>query len=360
MAHALALVLHDDPRTVAVTRSVLVAEGFEVVAAESPYRLLEEVADRDPDLVLLGLAGLEDRDLELVAILRRRCRKAALLALFPALLRERAARALDYGADGYLPEPFYPGELASMARAVVARGLASGPSARPESRAADESLFRLAAGIAHSVRNPLQIVELQLGGFETDGKLDLVGVRMQLARVAAVAESRTRFSGRRKLSTSVVDVNALVKRACAEGPKRPRPVRLDLGAARIEVMGSSDLLQAAVEAVHDRAQRLTPAGGTVVVATSLATDRGAASAEVTVTDGGPRLDPASLATLFDPFPDADRVVEGSGMEMAAAAGIVRNHGGSVSARAGRESGTTVVLRLPARNADGKIPPAEAR
>lgn len=367
MTEPRALVLHDDPRTLALIRSVVAAEGFSVAASETPWQLLESAQEPHPHLVLAGLAGLEERDLEVIGVVRRRWPRAVILVLFPGLLRERAARALDLGADGYLPEPFYPSELAALARGAVSRITKALPApaeparepAREPTRAepqapatpsahSDEAIARLAAGVAHSIRNPLQILELQIGSFEADGRLDAAGMRDQLARIAAVTESLTRFSGRRKLDTRVVEVNALVQRVFSELSRPQHPVRVEPSSERLEVLGAPDLLRAALEAVLARAQRVTTGPGEIRVETSLVESGGAPFAEIVVTDAGPAFTAAQLETVFDPFPEADHVVEGSGMEMAAAAGIVRNHGGTASARPAEHAGTAIVLRLPVR------------
>jgi signal transduction histidine kinase len=357
MANRKALVLHDDARTVEMVRAVAGSEGFDVEVAETPWRLVDAAAGPAPDLLLLGLGEVDDRDVELVAILRRRWPRVAIVILFPALLRERAARCLELGADAYLPEPFYPAELGALARAAAKRatGLEASPEVAPEApvaapagRAGDEGLAKLAAGAAHSIRNPLQILELQLAAYEADGKLDVAGLREQLARIAGVAESLTRFSGRRKLETRVVDVNSLVQRVFGDPSRKGRPARVRLCAERLEVLGAPDLLRAALDAVHDRARAVSPETAIVDVDTSAVEERGARFAEIAVTDAGPPLPADRLATFFEPFPDADRIVEGTGLELAAVAGIVRNHGGSASVRPGSAGGTTVVLRLPVR------------
>jgi signal transduction histidine kinase len=152
-----------------------------------------------------------------------------------------------------------------------------------------------------------------------------------------------------------------VRRVFVDGPPRARRVHFIPCTERVEVLGAPDLLRAAFEAVHDRAQRETPDGGEVEVATALVDENGARFAEIRVTDGGAAPAPARLAHVFDPFPDADQVAPGSGIEMAAAAGIVRNHGGSAEARPGVRAGTAVILRLPVYGRSGPArSAAEAR
>jgi signal transduction histidine kinase len=203
--------------------------------------------------------------------------------------------------------------------------------------------------------------------------MDVDVLRDPLRRIAQVAESLTRFSGRRRLNTRLVDVNALVQRVFQpagaagppddpkSGPRTPTRVvtrsngpacKLTLARERLEVLGAPDLLRAAMDALKDRADRVTPPTGAVEVETRLVPEGGATWAEVVVADGGPPPAEGELLALFDPFPDADAVTEGSGLEMAAAAGIVRNHGGAVAARPAARGGTTIVVRLPARGRTG--------
>ena len=87
MANAKALVLHDDARTVAMVRAIVAAEGFDVAAADSPYRLLEVAPDAAPDLLLLGLAGLDER------------MQLDILADIPGLSDEIVSAAGDYGRE---------------------------------------------------------------------------------------------------------------------------------------------------------------------------------------------------------------------------------------------------------------------
>ena len=121
-----------------------------------------------------------------------------------------------------------------------------------------------------------------------------------------------------------------------------------------EVLAAPGLLRAGLEHLRERAERVTPAGGRVEVRTQSRTEGGRRVVEVAVTDGGPRLADDRLARLFDPYPDAESVQDGTGLELAALAGIVRDHGGSISASAAG-IGTTILVRLPARPASETQP-----
>jgi signal transduction histidine kinase len=363
-----ALILHDDEPTLVLLRNLLDTAGYQSGAATSPHRMLALDVETAPRLVLLGMAAVEDRDVEIVSLLRRRWPDAWIVALFPAALRERAAHALALGADASLPEPFYPGEILAVARRASARAAAAehvAPAAEPAPPTNGPAAFRgveqLTAGIAHMIRNPLQIVELLLESAETDGKLDVVGMREQIGRIEGVVEDLARCAGRRDAPLVPVDVGQLVEGVFSNGRKHGiGPALVERPAnERAEVTGAPDLLRAAFEALRHRAERTTPPGGRVEVRVQVRADNGRRFVEVSVADGGPRLSDAGRARLFEPFPDAESLQDGRGLELAAVAGIVRGHGGSTSATSPGPVGTTITVRLPARE-DGVAPSSKAK
>jgi PAS domain S-box-containing protein len=65
---------------------------------------------------------------------------------------------------------------------------------------------------------------------------------------------------------------------------------------------------------------------------------------LTVTDTGPGLSPEAQARLFDPFYSTK--FQGRGLGLAAALGIVRMHGGAITARSAPGAGTTFEVLLP--------------
>jgi CheY-like chemotaxis protein len=65
---------------------------------------------------------------------------------------------------------------------------------------------------------------------------------------------------------------------------------------------------------------------------------------LTVTDTGPGLSPETQARMFDPFYSTK--FQGRGLGLAAALGIVRMHGGAITARSAPAAGTTFEVLLP--------------
>lgn len=362
-----ALILHDDDQVASVMQDLLEREGFEVEHVRDPYDAMRLATVGRPELAVIGLTALLERDLELVTMLTGADSDTHVLVCFPALLRERAARALAAGAHAYLPEPFYPGELTALAagvRARVARPTAETdqtsaaasetdrlPSA--ERRAASEArtaepgeVEALAAGVAHVIRNPLQILELLLGGAEDglDDK-DLAAIREQTGRIASVVAALSRYGGGRRIEHRSVDANELLRDAFAWPKRRGEPrINVDPDPDLGTLVGAREPLREGLHAALARAVRVTPARASVSVR---ARERGGVLT-IDVADGGPTLDESALARLFHPSEDLEELNDGSWLELPSLASVIRSHGGSIRAEAGRDGGTTVVIRLPLR------------
>ena len=129
MIEAQILIVDDDPRLVQLVREVLIATGYDVIAASSGEPAIEMVALEQPDLVLLdimlsgGVDGFE---------VSRRVREFSdvpIIMLTAKVNESDLLRGFDAGADDYITKPFSSKELLVRVRAVLKR--ATGDQAIP-------------------------------------------------------------------------------------------------------------------------------------------------------------------------------------------------------------------------------------
>lgn len=124
-----ALVVDDEAPLVALVRSYLEREGFEVAEAADGERAVALARELDPDVVVLdlmlpGIDGIE-------ACRRIRTFSDAYVIMLTAKAEE-ADRivGLSTGADDYVTKPFSPAELVARVRAMLRR-----PRAAPDAAA---------------------------------------------------------------------------------------------------------------------------------------------------------------------------------------------------------------------------------
>ena len=118
-----ALIVEDESALVELIRYNLIKEGYEVAIAMDGEDALLQIAERQPDIVLLDwmlpkLAGIE---------VARRLRSQQTTRNLPIIMltarteESDRIRGLDIGADDYMTKPFSMSELTARIRAVMRR-----------------------------------------------------------------------------------------------------------------------------------------------------------------------------------------------------------------------------------------------
>jgi signal transduction histidine kinase len=214
----------------------------------------------------------------------------------------------------------------------------------------------LADGIIHDVRNPMSSLRLDLqmlqkeagkGAEARAARLDeLAGrARRTMDRVDAVMREFLYVSRPEPAARERVDLNACV-RDCADllGPRFEAAgvhLRLEPAPGRIDVLGFAVSIKRALINVLTNAKQVSPQGGSVVVRTGLAGDRGL----VQVEDEGPGIPPEKARRIFDMFVTYREGGTGLGLHLARAA--VENSGGAITTENRPEGGARFTIRLPA-------------
>ncbi len=210
------------------------------------------------------------------------------------------------------------------------------------------SLGMMSAGIAHELNTPLAVAK---------GLVEKLGLSPDHALSETESALLARVVGRlERLSESLLDFARA--RAPEYRPASPRAivdeaftlVRLDRGAGGFDLVNALDehlmiscdadrmvqvfvnLIRNAVDAIRARGLSPDQAQARIEVASVRTRRDGADWLSITITDNGPGIDPELLPRLFEPFVSTELDARGTGLGLAVAEGIVREHSGVILAR----------------------------
>jgi signal transduction histidine kinase len=220
------------------------------------------------------------------------------------------------------------------------------------------SLGMMSAGIAHELNTPLTVLKGLVEKLNAHPKdLDKAQAALMLRvvqRLERLGDSLLDFARARPTSVRQVPLAPLVQEAMLL-------VGLDRDAASVQIdsrvppdlMLACDpdrMMQVLVNLVRNAvdAVRSTGNGQTVTIAADPSDKDGRHWISLTITDTGPGIDPAILPHLFEPFVSTRLDSRGTGLGLAVADGIVREHGGVILARNRTDrSGAVFEVLLPA-------------
>lgn len=120
------LIVDDEPKLVRLVREVLLATGYDVVAASSGEQAIEIAAIEQPDLIILDIVLLGDKDGFDVTQRIREFSNIPIIMLTAKVRESDMLHGFEIGVDDYITKPFSSKELLARIRAVLKRSQAPG------------------------------------------------------------------------------------------------------------------------------------------------------------------------------------------------------------------------------------------
>jgi PAS domain S-box-containing protein len=226
-----------------------------------------------------------------------------------------------------------------------------------------ESVGRLAAGVAHEVKNPLTVILMGLEYLgkrlrDTDADVHEVMTDMEeaVARANTVVRGLLDFSTPNSLELESVALNEVIEKAIAltkhEFARAKVVVECDLAADLPPVRLDRGKMEQVFVNVFLNAAQAMPEGGTIRVRTRR--DAGTATAPAVanppavvaeVVDSGDGIPAATLERVFDPFFTTKPAGEGTGLGLTVIRRIIELHGAAIRLANEPGGGLCVTLRF---------------
>jgi len=214
---------------------------------------------------------------------------------------------------------------------------------------------KLASGIAHEIRNPLNFMNLsidhiraRLGSGRPDGTAEALAlmsnIKAEIHRLNTMIENFLTVGKPLALNKSEVDLGTLIQDVVGLAQQKA----VEQGIA-IEVAGGASVPRLQADPLQIKtclmnvvlnAIQAMPAGGRLRIATV----SGPRTVDVTISDTGPGISEDDLNRIFNPYFTTKKL--GIGLGLAITKKVVEEHRGRITVRSRPNEGTDVVISLP--------------
>jgi two-component system sensor histidine kinase HydH len=243
-------------------------------------------------------------------------------------------------------------------------GSNSGAATRPQSAPSQEDkeafLVRLAAGLAHEIKNPLSTMAINLalldeewggarGGPEPGARelrcLKRVHtLQREVRRLETIVDDFLRFARGGQINRAPADLCALVREVLefVEPEDRAQGIRhhADLPAGLPLVMLDTGAFRQAVLNLAVNARQAMPDGGELIVRV----ERQGNFVELSLTDTGVGMTPEDLERCFDVYYSTKKA--GTGLGLSTTRRIIEEHDGTITVVSEKGRGTSFSIVLP--------------
>ncbi len=214
---------------------------------------------------------------------------------------------------------------------------------------------KLAAGVAHEIRNPLASIRMWLYSLrkslagQADPLRKLAVIEEEVGRLAKIVEDFLAFSRPAEPRPGPEDPEGLIRGTVAllahSAAEKQLALHLDIEAGLPQILVDPDQFRQVLVNLLNNAVEATPAGGWIRIAAGRWTTQDGAGVLFRVRDSGGGIPPEVQAHLFEPFVTTKE--HGTGLGLCIAARLVQQHRGFLALEATGAEGTTFRFWIPA-------------
>jgi signal transduction histidine kinase len=213
---------------------------------------------------------------------------------------------------------------------------------------------KLAAGMAHSIRNPFTSVKMRLFSLGRSLKLDktqeedFAVISQEIRHIDTIVQNFLEFSRPPKLVMQPISPSAIVEHALQLLSHRLNSygveVRVECDTPLPEVLADPEQIKEVLVNLIINACEEMKDGGSIIIEERLSGQFPRQFAVLSVSDSGPGVPLALREKIFQPFFTTKD--EGTGLGLSIASRIIGEHGGSLTLENDTTTGATFKISLP--------------
>jgi signal transduction histidine kinase len=224
------------------------------------------------------------------------------------------------------------------------------------------SVGKLAAGVAHSVRNPLTSVKMRLFSLGRTLRLsnlqreDFDVISEEIKHIDTIVQNFLEFSRPPKLKIQKISPSEVVDLVLQLLKYRLESYDVSIQVERKNLLPVIDadpeqLKEVLVNLVENACEAMDRGGTITIEEEEEVTDRMAPVVKISVTDSGPGIPAAIQEKVLQPFFTTKE--EGTGLGLSIAQRIVEEHGGKLDIISKDGAGSSFIIILPVRRQAGE-------
>ncbi|PID40454.1 MAG: histidine kinase [Proteobacteria bacterium] len=213
---------------------------------------------------------------------------------------------------------------------------------------------KLAAGMAHSVRNPFTSVKMRIFSLNRSLKLtgtqkeDFAVISEEIDHIDTIVQNFLEFSRPPKLKIQPVSPSTVVDTALQLLCYRLKSYHVSVDLHRNGLLPAIDadpdqLKEVFVNLMINACEAMS-GGGTIDIHEQVVGPPERLQAQIQIRDNGPGIAPALAKKVFDPFFTTKE--NGTGLGLSIASRIIREHDGRIEIASNQRRGTTFTIVLP--------------
>jgi len=214
---------------------------------------------------------------------------------------------------------------------------------------------KLAAGMAHSIRNPLTSVKMRL--FSLSRSLEMTDyqredfdvISEEIRHTDTIVQNFLEFARPPKLKTQQISPSVVVDMAIQLLEHRLKSYEVNVKIIRKqplpEIQIDPEQLKEVFVNIMENACEAMGAGGSIVIIEEVSSVQPSKKAAVIrLSDYGPGISESVIEKVFQPFFTTKD--EGTGLGLSIASRIIEEHGGRLEVKSREGEGTTFIIKLP--------------